>query len=539
MKNPGKIFLLIFPAVYLVLGYHFNHLIGGLSLRNVDPEYIFLTNGLYMSTGDLNVSHIDNPGTPLQMIVALVCRMVYFFRPHEVPYLEDVLRNSDLYLDMVNHAVISITAVLIYTGGVMVLRLTSFLPYAFLVQTAPFFSQITYDIAGRVTPELLISIPVIFLTVLLIKVSREDKRKFDIQTILAFCIISGFGLSVKLTYLPLLITPVLVIPGYKDKLRFFLFTLISFLVFAIPVVFDLVSFTRWAFALFLGSGQYGGGESAVVDPEVFRRNFWYFRQTHLFLVVVWTLSLMVWLAYLLRGRGKKNRRLFYSLGGVLLTLLLQVVMVSKHYEYRYLVPGLALFPAMVILSFMMMKEMICFRGIRYVTAGLILAGFAVMVPRHVESARARAAKISVEITAKMQTKHFIETLEEEAILLLTPEGYGSPFHAFSMMVSYSWSGKAGSLLLPVYRKIYPDTYQYFSWEGRPRSWSKSYEPPANGTALKPVYFYIAEYTPELYDVSLKAMWPGYDPARAEAELLFWNRATGERVYRLWPEGRNG
>jgi hypothetical protein len=358
MKKYGKILLILLPFFYLVLGFYFNQVINMFSVRNVDPEYIYLTNGLYMSLGHLNVHHIDNPGTPLQMLVAVVCRIVYAFRSHEIPYIEDVLMNSDLYLNMINHVVISITAVVLFLAGLIVTRLTNFLPYGLLVQATPFYSQITYDIIGRLTPELLIPIPVLLLTIMILKVVGSNEKKFSFRTLLFFGMISGFGLSIKLTFLPLLIIPVLVIPGYKDKGKFLLLSIISLFVFAIPILFDLVFFTTWMKDLFIHSGHYGGGEGNFIVWEQFFHNLRLFLISHRFLVINWVISLTLLFVYLVIKRKDLNKRLLYGLAGVLIVILSQIIIVSKHYEYRYLIPGLCLFPVMIILSFEMLKRLI-------------------------------------------------------------------------------------------------------------------------------------------------------------------------------------
>lgn len=532
MKTAIKISLILLPALYLLLGNYFNGLIGELSLRNVDPEYVYLTNGLYLSTGDPNVSHIDNPGTPLQVIVALVCRLIYLFRSHDVPYIEDVLANSDLYLNMANHAVNLITSILLFVAGWIVMRLTSFLPYALLLQTAPFFTQITYDIIGRLAPELLMTIPVLFLTIMLIRSARDNEARFNWKTILLFGLISGFGLSIKLTYMPLLIIPFMVIPGLKDKLKFLLFTLLSLFVFAFPILFDLVAFTKWIFALFIGTGKYGGGEAGIIDPEAFSRNFRYFMEKHIFFIVVWIISSALLVSYIFMRRKTLNKKIAYGLGAILITLFLQVMMVSKHYEYRYLIPGLALFPAMVILTFEVLRDMVKFRKMNLLIMTVILAGAFIMVPRHVNAARKVGARISGEMEVRLETRYFIENLEENAIWLMTPEGYGAPMHDFSMMISSCWGGKANRIFLPVYQKLYPDTYYYFRWEGRAKYWRTDYDVSNIIATDRPVYFYIHKPTPELIDRSLSAMLPGYDVSNIKMDLIFENLQTGEKIYKL-------
>jgi hypothetical protein len=539
MKKFAKLFLIIIPFLYLFLGFYFNQIIGLFSMRNVDPEYAYLTNGLYMSLGHMNVYHIDNPGTPLQMVVAFVCRIVYFIRSPHIPYLEDVMMNSDLYLNIINHVVVSITAVILFIAGLLVWRITGFLPFGLLIQTAPFYSNITYDIIGRLTPELLIPVPVLLLSIMILKVVKSNTGKFNFLTILSFSLISGFGLSIKLTYFPLLLIPFIIIPGYKDKLKFLLLSILSLFVFAIPILYDLVFFTQWIKDLFIHSGHYGRGEANVLIWSQFIQNLHAFYKLHSFLVIVWFISVILLVLSLIYKRKEINSRLTYGMTGVLIVILIQVILVSKHYEYRYLIPGLALFPVLAILSFEILKNMIRFKRINIIIGLMILAGSVYCIPKQVQSIRIRSRGISTEMQNKMVTKHFVGTLPGDAIKLITPAAYGCPFHDFSIMISHCWAGRENEVFVPVYEKLYPDTYLYFTWEKSSKYWD-GYDISSITSTNRPVYFYIAGYTPKLDTTSLSAILPGYPIADIKQELVFENRQTDEKIFRLkFPDSASG
>lgn len=532
MKYINKPILVILPLLYLVLGFYFNQLIGIFSLRNVDPEYIYLTNGLYMSLGHLNVYHIDNPGTPLQLIVALVCRVVYFFRATSVPYIEDVFQNSDLYLNVINNVVIILTSITIYISGKYILKFTSFLPYAFLVQTAPFYSHLTYGIIGRLTPELLLCIPVLLLKLILVRLIHKKVKAPDKKDILLLGLTTGFGLSIKLTFLPVLLLPFFIIPGLKDKLRFAGITMLSLFVFAFPILFDLSDFFSWIGDLFIHSGQYGGGDSNFININEFVQNFEKILSINGFLVLIWILSLAISILYLVLKKKNINRMLFWGSLGIFATLLVQFFIVSKHYQYRYLTPGLALFPAMAICSLEMLKEIIPWKRNKILITALIIGGFFIMIPTHTDWIGIVSRGISKEIENKNRTKTFVDNLDKNAVKLITPKPYGCPYHDFSMMISHSWAGWANEVFLPVYKKLYPDTYYYFRSEKRNKYWYYPYDLSKIIQHERPVYFYIGDYSEDLYKLSLEKMLPGYETENIQNSLLFINEATNERIYQL-------
>jgi hypothetical protein len=133
---------------------------------------------------------------------------------------------------------------------------------------------------------------------------------------------------------------------------------------------------------------------------------------------------------------------------------------------------------------------------------------------------------------KLKTKHFVETLDKDAVKLITPAEYGCPFHDFAIRISASWAGKAYESFLPVYRKLYPGTYHYFKWEKKVKFWDEPYNISEIVDSKRPVYFYIANYSPELYKLSLSEFLPGYDPAGISAEILFENPSTNEKIFLL-------
>ena len=141
-----KALLFIFPLLYFIAGSYFRNLLGNLSLRSCDPEYIYYMSGLTLSDGAIKLGHVDNPGTPLQILMALVFKLTYFFRSSPIPYVEDVLLNPDLYLSVTSLFITAITAGLLFYAGYKVYQSNKSIFYALLAQTAPFMPVIWYDL---------------------------------------------------------------------------------------------------------------------------------------------------------------------------------------------------------------------------------------------------------------------------------------------------------------------------------------------------------------------------------------------------------
>jgi hypothetical protein len=146
--------LFILPAVYFLVARHFRILLGDLSLRSSDPEYIYFMSGLNMSEGLLEVAHIDNPGTPLQVLMAVLFRIIWLLRGAPSPYLEDVLLYPDFYLSVTSLTIAALTTVLLLFAGKKIYEHTGSVLLAILFQSAPFLPLIWFDLVGRVAPEI-------------------------------------------------------------------------------------------------------------------------------------------------------------------------------------------------------------------------------------------------------------------------------------------------------------------------------------------------------------------------------------------------
>lgn len=266
-----KALLIIIPLLYFIAASYFRNLLGNLSLRSCDPEYIYFMSGLTVADGVIKVGHIDNPGTPLQLLVALVFRIVYYIRSVSTPFLEDVLTHPDLYIGVVSQTIAALTTILLLFAGRKVFIYTGNLFYAVLLQTSVFLPVIWYDLVGRVAPELMMPFPVILMSVLIIDIYTRNKE-IGLKEIGSFAFLSAFGMAIKLSFVPVLIIPFIIVPKWKGKLIFVGLTVLMFFIIAFPVTLQLDIFWGWIKNLFMHSGTYGKGEANIIDIQQFKVN---------------------------------------------------------------------------------------------------------------------------------------------------------------------------------------------------------------------------------------------------------------------------
>jgi hypothetical protein len=533
LKLYRKPLLFILPLLYLIAGMHFRFLLGNISLRSSDPDFVYFISGLSISEGSFKVGHIDHPGTPLQLLIAMVFRIVYLFRNRDIPYVEDVFLHPDLYLSVVSIFIAVITAALLLYAGRKVYESTNSSFYAILVQSAPFLPVIWYDLIGRVTPEQMLPFPIILLTVLVIKVYFQDEQ-VNWKTIVQFALVSALGLSVKLTYILLLIIPVFIIQGWKKRGAFVGLSLLFFFVIAFPVTLQIHRFWRWIKDLFIYSGQYGGGEANIIDFASLRAAMTELYQYEKQFFFVLFCLLVVCTAYYVICRRKTDKRLVLLSLAVVITIVLQLLMVGKHYAHRYFIPVLMLSPLMVFSIAEMIKRI---WPHKLTTIGINMGIVALLfwnVHNHRIWLPIKTHAMGSEIENRLQTWHFASLLEDESYKIITSQDYGCPFIEYTLTYSNVWPNRyKRAEYATILNRLYPYVYNYFTWDDTIKYWGDKFDAQTIMESGRPTYLYIERDDPELFYRTINKL---HEESETEffvnSELLFRNPATTEVIYRL-------
>ena len=529
--NKLQSLLFIVPSFYFVIGSYFRSILGDLSLRSLDPDYIYFITGLGISEGHFNVSHVDNPGTPLQYIMGLCYRLTHLFRPGNATYLEDVFQNPDLYLSVSNLVITGLVTAVLFYAGRRVFQATGSVLYGVLIQATPFLAVIWYDLIGRIVPELMMPIPAIFLELFLIEYIYLKKDAEDKWQIIALAAISAFGLSMKLTFIPLWFIPLIIIPNWKKKAWFLGLSVLFFLLFAIPVTLRLGIFTGWIKSLFIHSGSYGSGEANFVNWTEFWANLQFLWGYERWFLVTAILTLISATGYFLIRKKDTDKRLLIVTGAVLLTVLLQTGMVCKHFSHHYYIPALLLFPLMVFLIAEFFRKSLNGKMQLLVSAGLIVFILAFAVHQQ-PWIKMKTEAMSDDLSRRKETWHFVSSLEPNSIKIITTQNYGSPFKEYALMVSYAWAGDQQKYYTETLAKLYPDTYLYFTWDNTLKFWGNELTLKKINESKKPVFLYLENDTRELYRKTLQKFSFITDSSMVVSKLLYHNEKTQEMVYQL-------
>jgi hypothetical protein len=312
---------------------------------NMDPEYTYLINSLNFAEG-LPIGHMDHPGTTLKVAGAWILKSFHFLR-NGSPLAEDVLKNSEAYLGFMNRIFLGLTILLMFLAGWLGYRKSGEKRFAFLLQSSPFFSTTILLSAGRMNPEpflLWISFAIVLVIVYFRATVPQESYKGYVFLFAALC---GLGVATKVTFLPITLVPLFILPKFYRKFSFLMLTAAFFLGFTSPIISSYHSVIEWFGKLFIHSELYGTGSPTIIDPQVYLFNIKHLHRSELVFFVVLYAALLTWILEVFSYRQKETskRKDFQILSGVVACQLASVLLVAKHYvpgkEY-YLLPALVL-----------------------------------------------------------------------------------------------------------------------------------------------------------------------------------------------------
>ena len=164
---------------------------------------------------------------------------------------------------------------------------------------------------------------------------------------------------------------------------------------------------------------------------------------------------------------------------------------------------------------------------------IIAAAIIINLKNQLPYIRITSGGVGSFMEAREQSRNFIGTLERDNYKIIVSQDYGSPFKEYAIMYSFcvaggGWEGHKEKL-----DKIYPNTYQYFTWDNTIKYWGEEFNPRKIAESDKPVYLYLEKNSEELYNRTIDKLFensPGYN---IEKKLLFENPDIGEGILQLF------
>lgn len=342
--------LMLIPVGTIVLASYLRGFMVPFYLFDHDPDYAYLFNGISILSL-VAPHHTDHPGTPVQILVALVLKAMYpLSGVREI--LSYVLPDPEKHLLIVSHALSVLVAGAVFVAGIAMFRITGSLVSALLTQMPPLVFGVLMQSLPRVNPEPMVLAVSMLCVAYLGKLVRGKDTSQNAVYARSLGMISGLGIAAKLTFMPVIFVPLALFSGWKMRRRFLLFVLLGFFVATLPLLlkFPLLKLYRrigqWAFDLLLGSGIYGQGPRTVVDIGAFVLGFRDIASNQPLYVSIVVLTLVTLVVAFLRYRSdssEEHQKSVRVLAGLAMMHIVMIVLVAKHHQNdRYLVATLGL-----------------------------------------------------------------------------------------------------------------------------------------------------------------------------------------------------
>lgn len=313
---------------------------------NLDPEYQYLFNFLNLSRFK-SVGNYEHPGATVQFLGAITLRFVYHTDTSSNDNLQtDVLKRPEHYLRATNNIMILLNSLLLLIVGVIAYKYTGNIWLATLLQLSPFLSTTILEYGlMRVSPEpLLLFSSLLFALIVPIMINRESKHNYR-HYMMFFAIASGFGLATKMTFIPMIIIPLLMLPTLRIKMFYLLGTVLSFICFTPQLIPKYKEIFKYLFGILTHTGYYGFGKTGLIDPDIYTSNIWTLLNDHREFSIILLISVCIIIMNIIVPSMRKtalDNTSFRLLFALTTAQMMALLMIAKHPNSRYLLPELAL-----------------------------------------------------------------------------------------------------------------------------------------------------------------------------------------------------
>lgn len=350
--------LLIVPVLLAVVGLFFLKvafpLHSGSPGYDQDPAYAYLFNGLLILEG-YPPYHIDHPGTPLQLLFALTIfirwGLTRVFGEGALNIVDSVINNPEAYLhDMAVLLLVLNLAALVFFGR-RIAEATGKIYLGMFCQLSLLSFTVMAPKAAYPAPEaLLIFCSLILLSLLAPQIFAPPQGKSGHTTVpnKLFGSIFALGLSVKITFAPMLILFALLPKGHGRRAAIAT-SLLIFLLLTSPALPNIDRFFLWIGGLISNSGIHGGGTAGFINFNDVPRN--------LYNLFVWfpLFGISVVLSFIVAAKMALKGDITSVRGPLILlvTAIAQTALVLKHPGAHYMVAVLPI--SLVLLAWLVTR----------------------------------------------------------------------------------------------------------------------------------------------------------------------------------------
>jgi hypothetical protein len=452
--------LFILPIIYAFFCIHTMHKSPKAFLQTVDPEYIHLISSVNLAEGNLNIQSIESPGTPLYVLGAITAKVTCFVSSNN-SLKEDFISNPEKYIYAFRMVLLLLTTVALYILGYVVQKVSQSSITAILFQLAPFLSVDIMLTSTLVTPDhFLVMLMLLYIAVLFNYIHKENNTD-GIKIAIYFSLFTALGLATKITFLPLIILPLFILPKTKHKLVFILSTVLLSPLFAFTAAIQYNRFFGWVKGLIFHSGHYGTGEEKIISSSAFISNLGKIVRAELPFIII---SLLLVICMFLLIKRKKKYQHNRIIVGLLCTFILHIILVSKHFAIRYLTPS-------ILLGVLGIYLLIVFFAHTKKMQKTLMIGVLLIYPLlSFKKIYTLNDYLLNHAVSRNSAHEYLKKNRKGLPLLIVPNYFGSGTKEYSLWFSSSWVGQNAHEYMDAMNKTYPNTYffipeqnNYFNW----------------------------------------------------------------------------
>jgi len=427
---------------------------------NFDPAYQYLVNGLRLLKG-LVPNHTDHPGTPLQMLCGAVCWV--FNIGHSVSQTATrVFISPEFYLHTVCVVLAGLAfctsfllAAYVYrkTNDGIAALLTQLPVLSFLILKswdpyAPFSTVL--PVVANVFPETLLISVVNLFNMCLLKIFFAKASKDEYPAVVSWGFISGLGVAVKITFIPLLVIPWIIL-SWKNKIIFTIVLAASFILWTLPIVSVYPTLWHWVVNIVTHKGSLGLGGAGLMEKHEYFMNWGNIFHEHKILIIFLFLAMVLCFGQLVMKKwGRETSFICVTAFGI----ILQFAAVAKNPGMHYLSPGMGLFSVLFFLLY--------WQGASHHPWAKRIVGILVLVSILLGTWQANAYRLKLADAAKDMLA-FYQHIHEEYKGFNFVGFYRSSGQEAALSFGDQYSGSWDELF-----KLYPDSYIFNRWTIRMR-----------------------------------------------------------------------
>jgi hypothetical protein len=531
---------LIIPIIFLLNVTVIHYSLGAFFMGRVDPEYFYMYNGIVLGAGNLSIQYYAHPGTPLHFLIATSSRIIDLFQPGD--YMKSFVDDPEKYIHAANLFLNALITIVLFVCGLYAKKYSGSYLAGLLIQFFPFGSSALLSISGRLFPEALMIIPLLLISLMIIKYiyDNTDPAGYFIDIVL-YGLIIGFGIACKLTFIPVILIPLVLLQiSFRQKIRMVLYTILFFAIFAYPVVFNYDDFWRWVYGIFTHSGKYGGGEKNFIDFATVPDNLENLLKFNKELFTVALSSLVISGLYSIKyvkDKSLSNLKIRRAVYAVNISILVCIAFTLKHFELYYFMPFsifkylLILLSTLLILSY---RKISGSRLLKTITVSSVSVLILFMTYGQVLQMRTDIS-YSNQRNIKLQQEYnkVIPLVENDRPIIIAGPYFGAPFIEFAHFNGFIMCSHLKGFFTSYLKEKYPYSYQYVTWSDKFDFWSDfvDFRQILDRTKSS-FYVYIGKEMGNELPVIENRIWQVLDKNSVTKKVLYLDADTEEQLIEI-------